>query len=213
MCHDAASSFLVLEDLGQGAPAQGFADQVGCGLAELHRASAPTFGFDAGNFCGATPQPNPRLESWVEFYRRARLEHQLALGVRRGHYTAADCRQIDALIARLDEWLTEPAEGPALIHGDLWSGNLHTTAGGLPALIDPAAHFAHREAELGMMTLFGGFSPRTFAAYDEAFPLDPGWRDRNPLYQLYHLMNHVTLFGAGYHGQVMAIARRYTTGR
>jgi fructosamine-3-kinase len=105
--------------------------------------------------------------------------------------------------------LVEPPQGPALVHGDQWSGNLHTAADGSPALIDPAAYYAHREAEFGMMTLFGGFSPRVYAAYDEALPLAAGWRERNPLYQLYHLMNHLNLVGAGYHGQVMGIVKRY----
>lgn len=209
MCHEAEPAFLVLEDLGQGSPVADFADRVGRGLAELHGTSAPTFGFATDNFCGATPQPNPRRSSWIEFYRSARLGHQLELGTRAGHYSTDDRRRVAALLARLDTWIDEPDEGPALVHGDLWSGNLHTAADGLPALIDPAAYFAHREAELGMMTLFGGFSSRVYAAYQEARPLEPGWRDRNPLYQLYHLMNHVTLFGGGYHGQVMAIVRRY----
>ena len=103
----------------------------------------------------------------------------------------------------------EPANGPSLVHGDLWTGNLHRDAGGRPAILDPAAYFAHREAELGMMTLFGGFPERVFAAYQEAFPLEPGWRDRQALYQLYHVMNHLNLFGGGYHAGTMAIVRRY----
>ena len=107
------------------------------------------------------------------------------------------------------EWIGEPPSGPSLIHGDLWSGNLHADHDGRPALIDPAASYAHREAELGMMTLFGGFSARVFAAYDEAFALEPGWRDRNPLYQLYHLMNHLNLFGGGYRSQVMSVVRQF----
>ena len=208
-CRDEHPSFLVLEDLGQGTPGRDVDERVGRGLAELHRSGAESFGFARDNFCGATPQPNPRTTGWIEFYGRARIGHQLALATRARLLSPADGRLLDTLIARLDTWLTEPPEGPALIHGDLWSGNLHVAASGLPALIDPAAYFAHREAELGMMALFGGFSERVYAAYHEAFPLDAGWRERNPLYQLYHLMNHLNLFGRGYHAQVMAVVRRY----
>jgi fructosamine-3-kinase len=208
-CRDDHPSFLVLEDLGQGDPGPDFADRVGVGLAELHRAGSDAFGFTHDNFCGATPQPNPRTASWIEFYGRWRLGHQLGLASNAGLLSLAERGSIERLIARLDTWLIEPPAGPVLIHGDLWSGNLHVAAGGDPALIDPAAYFAHREAELGMMTLFGGFPARVHAAYAEAFPLDAGWRDRNPLYQLYHLMNHLNLFGGGYHGQVMAIVGRY----
>jgi fructosamine-3-kinase len=115
---------------------------------------------------------------------------------------------LDRMVRRLDRWLAEPA-APSLIHGDLWSGNLHITTGGAPALLDPAVYYAHREAEFGIMTLFGGFPARVYEAYDEVFPLEAGWRDRVPIYQLYHLLNHLNLFGAGYHTQTMAIARRF----
>jgi fructosamine-3-kinase len=202
-------AFLVLEDLGTCSRRAGFEEAVGRGLAELHRSTADRFGFDTDTFCGTTPQPNAWMEDWRTFYGRARLGHQLGLAAQAGLLSNGDRMQVERLIGRLDRLLTDPAEGPALIHGDLWSGNLHVCADGEPALIDPAVYYAHREAELGMMTLFGGFSARTFAAYDEALPLDPGWRERNPIYQLYHLLNHLNLFGSGYHGQVMAVVRRY----
>src|SRR5690606_27855734 len=159
-------------------------------------------------WCGSTAQPNTWADAWVAFYGSARLGHQLSLASGTGVMDTASRRAVERVIARLDSWITEPAEGPALIHGDLWSGNLHITRGG-PALLDPAVYFGHREAELGMMTLFGGFGPRVFEAYDEAFPLDPGWRDRNPLYQLYHVLNHVNLFGAQYLDRLSSIVRRY----
>jgi fructosamine-3-kinase len=200
---------IVLEDLGRGQPVMGYDERVGRGLAEVHRSRADRFGFSGDGFCGATAQPNPWHDTWITFYARERLGHQLALASAADLLSTGERRQVERLIDRLDSLLVEPAEGPALIHGDLWSGNLHTGADGLPALIDPAAYYAHREAELGMMTLFGGFGARVYAAYDEAFPLEPGWRERNSLYQLYHLMNHLNLFGGGYHGQVMAIVRRY----
>ena len=99
-------------------------------------------------------------------------------------------------------------EPPSLIHGDLWAGNRHN-AGGEPAILDPAPYYAHREAELGMMSLFGDFSPRVWDAYDEAYPLQSGWRERLPLYELYHILNHYVLFGGGYLAQALTVAKRY----
>jgi fructosamine-3-kinase len=202
-------SFLVIEYLGAGRSGGGFDERLGVGLAELHRATTSRFGFHADNFCGATPQPNPWTGRWIDFYRESRLGHQLRLAVDAGHVSPADSSRIERLMQRLDDWIDEPASGPSLIHGDLWSGNLHVTDDGQPALIDPAVSYSHREAELGMMRLFGGFSARVFAAYEAAWPLPPGWRDRNGLYELYHLMNHLNLFGAGYHSQLMAMVGRY----
>jgi protein-ribulosamine 3-kinase len=211
VCEETAPAFLVIEYLPRGEPRGDFDERLGRGLAELHRTTSTRYGFARDNFCGATPQPNPWMDRWVEFYGAARLGHQLRLASRGGWLSSDDTRRLERLIARLGTWLPEPAEGPALIHGDLWAGNLHVAPDGRPAIIDPAAHFAHREAELGMMELFGGFSARVFAAYDEAFPLDPDWRERLGLYQLYHLMNHLNLFGRGYHAQVMKVAGRYQT--
>jgi protein-ribulosamine 3-kinase len=202
-------SFLVLEHLSAGRRRADFDEALGRGIAELHRATADHFGFHTDNYCGATPQPNPWTPQWIEFYGVSRLGYQLRLATDATRLSSTETQRIESLITRLGEWIDEPANGPSLIHGDLWSGNLHADAGGGPALIDPAAHYAHREAELGMMTLFGGFSGRVFAAYDEAFPLEPGWRDRNRLYQLYHLLNHLNLFGGGYHGQVMGVVRQF----
>jgi protein-ribulosamine 3-kinase len=207
--HDAAPAFLVLEYLDAGARVGDFDERLGRGLAELHRSTNACFGFWRDNYCGATPQPNSWTERWVDFYAASRLGHQARLASDAGRLDVGERAAIDRVINRLGDWIDEPADGPSLIHGDLWSGNLHRDSGGCPAIIDPAAYFAHREAELGMMTLFGGFSQRVFDAYHETLPLEPGWRDRNALYRLYHVMNHLNLFGGGYHADVMAIVRRY----
>ena len=192
---------LALEWLEPGPPAPDAA--LGEGLAALHRASAPAFGFSVDNTCGATPQPNPWTEDWPTFYRAHRLEPLLA------RLPAALRRAAAPVLDRLPALLASdaPAE-PALIHGDLWAGNhLHTGRG--HALVDPAASFSHREAELGMMTLFGGFSAQVYDAYTATWPLASGWRERVPLYQLYHLLNHAVLFGGGYGEQARAVLRRY----
>lgn len=205
-----APGFLVLELMTPGRRKPDFTEALGRGLAELHRTSdARGFGFDVRTYCGTTPQPNRWAADWLEFYRARRLGHLLRRLVDDGHFGRADAKITEALLTKLEDRLTTDDEAPALIHGDLWSGNLHATAAGEPALIDPACYFAHREAELGMMTLFGGFGARAFDAYEEAFPLAPGWRERNPLYELYHVMNHAHLFGGGYVSQALSIIRRF----
>jgi fructosamine-3-kinase len=207
---DAAPALVVLEDLGSGRGQNDVDEAVGAGLAALHRCGAKQFGFQTDTFCGSTRQPNEWAGSWVEFFGERRLRYQVALAARAGRLSPTESRRLDGLIDRLDTIIDEPPEGPALVHGDLWSGNLHIAADGRPALIDPAVAFAHREAELGMMTLFGGFNPRVYDAYAAAFPLEPGWRERNPIYRLYHLLNHLNLFGETYRGQVMAVVRHFT---
>lgn len=206
---DEGPAFLVIEDLGSGRQASGFDEAFGRGLAEVHRHTAARFGFEHDTFCGTTRQLNRWTATWVDFYRQSRLGFQVDLARRARLLSPDEARRIGRLIDTLDTIIDEPADGPSLIHGDLWSGNLHVTARGEPALIDPSVSFAHREAELGMMRLFGGFSERAYAAYDEAFPLEPGWRTRNPIYQLYHLLNHLNLFGGGYRAQVMAVVDRF----
>ena len=201
--------FLVTTWLEPGRRGPGFDEALGRGLAELHRASADAFGFTHDNYCGATSQPNGWLGRWPDFYRERRLRHQLRLAVGAGLVSRADRRSYERLLERLDDLLPADGEVPALIHGDLWSGNLHVTAEGRPALIDPAAYYGHREAELGMMLLFGGFSAHVIAGYEEAWPLPPDWRSRVPLYSLYHLMNHLNLFGGGYGAQALAVVRRF----
>lgn len=202
------SSFLALEFLSSGRRGPDFDEALGRGLAELHRATSPRgFGFEVDGACGATPQPNGWLDDWARFYGERRLGHQLRLAARRG-FSREGLALGERVLCRLPELLGDP-EPPALIHGDLWSGNLHVTGAGAPALVDPAAYYGHREAELGMMVLFGGFGPRVFAAYDEAFPLQPGWRDRLDLYSLYHVLNHYNLFGGGYEAQAVRLLRRY----
>lgn len=209
VCDEGPSGLLLIEDIPASRRRPDFDEHLGRGLAELHRATAPRFGFDIDNFCGATPQPNGWLDRWIDFYARRRLLYQCQRAAANGLLPGGDVRRIERLIERLGDWLAEPADGPALLHGDLWSGNLIVDGAGLPALIDPAAYYGHREAEFGIMMLFGGFSTRVVDAYTEAYPLDHGWRDRNGLYQLYHLLNHLNLFGAGYHEPVMSMVRRY----
>ena len=203
------AAFLILEHLPRGSRGPGFDEALGQGLAALHRTTSERgFGFACEGYCGATPQPNGWLAGWVDFYRERRLGHQLELARARG-FPADAYRAGQRLLERLPEWIADD-EPPALIHGDLWSGNLYVAEDG-PALIDPAAYYGHREAELGMMSLFGGFSARVYAAYEEAHPLREGWRERQGLYELYHVLNHFNLFGGSYGCQAARLITRYTS--
>jgi protein-ribulosamine 3-kinase len=180
---------------------------LGRGLAELHGRTSDAFGFPVETYCGATLQPNAPLPSWPRFYGERRLAPLLDVIEARRGLPASDRRVYERVIERLPSLVADGVR-PSLIHGDLWSGNaLGSTRG--PALVDPACAYADREAELGMMTLFGGFDRTCFAAYEEAFPLPAGWRERNGLYQLYHVLNHHALFGGHYGQQALSLARRY----
>jgi len=190
-------SFLLLEFIRSEKPRADFADRLGQGLAALHRAPRSGFGLDHANFIGPLEQRNREHPSWAEFYRAERLEPQLRAAIDGGRAPRALARDFERLFQALPELVGEP-EPPALVHGDLWSGNVHVDEQGAPCLIDPAVYGGQREVDLAMMKLFGGFSARVFAAYHEAFPLSPGHEARVPLYQLYPLLVHVNLFGGGY---------------
>ena len=199
--------FLVLELIARGRPAADFDERLGSGLAALHRTGAPGFGLDHDNFIGWLPQANGSLPTWAEFYRTRRLEAQLKRAVDEGTATPRMRRGFERLFAALDD-LLGPPEPPARLHGDLWNGNLLCDDRGAPCLIDPAVYGGHREIDLAMMRFFGGFGPRVFAAYEEAWPLADGDQARVPLYQLYPLMVHVNLFGGGYVGSAEAMLDR-----
>ena len=200
--------FLALELVPSGSPGRGHDETLGRGLAALHRFGTPGFGLDHDNFIGSLPQSNRARPSWAEFYEKERLAPQLARAVAQGRASAAMRRGFDRVVTRLSE-LVGPEEAPSRLHGDLWGGNLHTDDSGAPCLIDPAVYGGHREVDLAMMRLFGGFGERVFAAYSEAFPLAPGSRERVELYQLYPLMVHVNLFGGGYGASVERILAKY----
>jgi fructosamine-3-kinase len=193
-------SFLLLEHIASGRPRRDHDEALGRGLAALHRAVAPSFGLDHDNFIGRLPQANGPLPTWSAFYAERRLLPQLRLARERGLASRSLISGVESLCARLDE-IVGPPEPPARLHGDLWGGNAMVDESGGPCLIDPAVYGGHREVDLAMMRLFGGFGPRVFSAYQESFPLADGAEDRVPLYQLYFLLVHVNLFGGSYLAQ------------
>ena len=201
--------FLVMEAIEQGSRESGFFETFGRELAQLHRrARADRHGFAHDNYIGSTPQPNGWMEDGVEFVRTRRLGHQLALARRRGRSDATLDRLGDRLLDRLDEWLGGTEEAPSLLHGDLWSGNFLSDRDGRAVLVDPAAYYGHREADLAMTRLFGGFDAGFYEAYEESWPLPPGSEDRLAIHQLYHLLNHLNLFGGGYRAGCVRILKR-----
>ena len=203
---DQDHSWLVLEylDLMPGATATLVA--LGQQLVHLHRATAPAFGWHRDNTIGATPQLNAWTDSWIQFWRTHRLGYQLQLAARNGH-TGSLQRRGEQLLAAVDMLLGhDPA--PSLLHGDLWGGNAAATAAGEPVLFDPACYYGDREADLAMTELFGGFAPAFYSAYSASWPLDAGYAVRRDLYNLYHVLNHLNLFGGGYRAQAEGMIER-----
>ena len=198
---DEQPAYLVLEMLAPAKRRPSFEEELGRSLAALHAFGAPSFGLDHDNFIGRLPQSNTPTVDWPTFYWGSRLEPQLRLASDRGLVGSSMRARFEALRKGLHE-LVGPDEPPARLHGDLWGGNLHVDESGAPCLIDPAVYGGHREVDLAMMRLFGGFGQRVFAAYDEAFPLAPEASGRTDLYQLYPLLVHVNLFGGSYVGSV-----------
>jgi fructosamine-3-kinase len=205
-----APAFLALELIEPAARGRGHDEQLGRGLAALHRAGAPRFGLDHDNYIATLPQPNAPASAqlWSRFYAERRLEPQLARAVDAGLIGRGLRAGFARLLSRLPE-LCGPDEPPARLHGDLWGGNAMADERGEPVLVDPAVYGGHREIDLAMMQLFGGFGARCFAAYDEAYPRAPGHEERVALYQLYPLLVHVNLFGAGYLAGVERSVQRY----
>ncbi|KPK14522.1 MAG: hypothetical protein AMJ62_12915 [Myxococcales bacterium SG8_38] len=198
---DEEPAYLALELLIAARRRPDFDEELGRSLAALHAFGAPTFGLDHDNYIGRLPQSNATAADWPSFYWQSRLEPQLRLACDRGLIDGSCRARFEALSSALAE-RAGPAEPPSRLHGDLWGGNLHVDELGRPCLIDPAVYGGHREVDLAMMRLFGGFGERVFAAYEEVSPLAPGADERVPLYQLYPLLVHVNLFGGSYVGAV-----------
>lgn len=183
---------------GQGSSRAGGTDEaLGRGLAVLHRAGAPCFGREDRRTTGSRGLPNEPCDTWAEFYATQRLIPLARLARDGGALEASTVRAVDRVTDRLDD-LGGPIEAPARLHGDLWAGNRLVDRTGRNWLVDPAAHGGHREFDLAMMRLFGGYGPDAFAAYDAAFPLADGWNERVPLHQLAPLIVHAVKFGGGY---------------
>jgi len=193
-------AFLALEWIEFGPVRPGTEARLGEGLARLHRTTADRFGWHRDNTIGATPQRNEWTADWPEFFARHRLGFQLDLAARSGDggRWLGRGRQ---LCERVAAFFAGYMPQPSLLHGDLWGGNWAADASGAPVIFDPATYYGDREADLAMTHLFGGFGREFYAAYEAAWPLDRGASARRDLYNLYHVLNHVNLFGGGYRAQ------------
>jgi len=187
--------FLIMEWIDTGDKHNGLHQEaLGRLLASLHRNHADTYGLDHDNFIGSLPQHNDFSTDWTDFFIAQRLQRQLDLAGRM--IGTGLLKKFDRLFSRLPELY--PTERPTLLHGDLWSGNYLVNPSGTPIFIDPAIYYGHREVDIAMTKLFGGFSERFYAAYHEVYPLQHGWEDRVYLWNLYPLLVHLNLFGVSY---------------
>ncbi|NJN67279.1 MAG: fructosamine kinase family protein [Chloroflexaceae bacterium] len=209
-------AYLLMEWLG-GSPG-GYVDHatLGTRLALLHQKGTsprtpPAYGLDHDNYIGSTPQYNGWDANWVRFFGEQRLRPQMELAQRNGRLPSRRQHQLERLIERLESWLGGVERCPSLLHGDLWGGNVLAGPGNVPAIIDPAVYYGDREAELAYTELFGGFNTRFYQAYQETWPLPPGYADRRDLYNLYHLLNHLNLFGESYGSQVDRVLAEFAS--
>jgi protein-ribulosamine 3-kinase len=166
-------------------------------LAAMHRITQPRFGWTRDNTIGSTPQINRQESEWTEFWRLHRLGYQLDLAGRNG-YRGALQHKGEQLLDRLAQSFRGYRPAASLLHGDLWAGNAAVSAAGEPVIFDPAVYYGDREADLAMTQLFGAFPTEFYHSYQATWPLDPGYRERRDLYNLYHVLNHLNLFGGGY---------------
>ncbi len=201
--------FLIIDYLYSGSPGRGFFEEFGRSLARLHQTNTnERFGFCMDNHIGGTVQENAWMDVWHEFFAERRLRFQVRLARRSGRADKSLEDDVEAICRRLPELLPRP-ERASILHGDLWGGNYMVGTDGCAVIFDPAAYYGHPEADIAMTTLFGGFQPGFYKAYTDELGLDAGLRDRFDLYNLYHVLNHLNLFGGSYGAQARRIARRY----
>ena len=209
----AERTYILLEYVECNRPAKNFFEEFGRKFAELHKYNSGTFGFFEDNYIGSTDQKNIASEiektNWIEFYWNKRILFQYKLAEKNG-YAASELKLgIKKLEAKISEILSGSEEAPSLLHGDLWGGNYMSDENGNACLIDPAVYYGHREADLAMTKLFGGFDRKFYSSYNEAFPLKDGSQHRENIYKLYHVLNHLNLFGRGYYSQAVSLIKSY----
>jgi protein-ribulosamine 3-kinase len=209
----AADNYLLLEHIEQGSKMAGFFSHFGEQFATMHRYTNKSFGFFEDNYIGSTPQINSanveQQKNWPEFYYQKRILQQLYFAEQNGYATS----ELSSLVAKLENTIEHILEGseepPTLLHGDLWGGNYLCDIENSAVLIDPAVYYGHREADLAMTHMFGGFSSEFYDAYNSAYPLKEGWQYREGIYLLYHYMNHLNLFGNSYYSQCIQLLSKY----
>jgi len=204
---DGDYQYLLLEWLEPSIASKGYWQNLGCGLAKQHRLSALDFGWGASNYIGSLPQINSYNNNWISFYINNRLMPLIKKLVDAKDFSSINVLDVESFYKQLPALL--PTEPPALLHGDLWSGNCMPIANDAAAVYDPAVYYGHREMDIAMTALFGGFQPTFYTAYEEIYPLEKGWQNRLPIMQLYPLLVHAVLFGGGYISKCKDIIKRY----
>jgi len=197
---DQVQSYIVMEYLDM----TGRADQAILGerLAAMHRVTADRFGWEINNTIGDTHQPNAWKDDWLAFWREQRLGFQLQLAAKNGY--GGELQTFgERLLVEMPKLFTGHDVQPSMLHGDLWGGNVAGLKDGTPVIFDPAFYYGDREADLAMTYVFGGFGPDFYASYQNAYPLDDGFAVRKTFYNIYHIINHLNMFGGGYHGQAI----------
>ncbi len=205
--------YILLEQIEAGNKQKNFSEDFGRKFALLHKFTGKYYGFYEDNYIGSNPQLNISKENekqdWANFYFNKRILFQLHLAEETGNSTSELQKSIAVLENKIDEIVVDNGENPSLLHGDLWGGNYLINEKGFACLIDPAVYYGNREADLAMTKLFGGFDLRFYEAYNEAFPLPDGYEYRENIYKLYHVLNHLNLFGGGYYSQAMSLISNY----
>lgn len=205
--------YILLEFIPTGSRNKNFFDDFGRKFAEMHKYTVDEYGFYENNYIGSNTQFNIPDENeksdWTAFYFNKRILYQLQLAEKLGNSTSELRKGLSKLEDKIEEIIGGSKEKPSLLHGDLWSGNYMVDENGDAVLIDPAVYYGHREADLGMTKLFGGFSSEFYSAYNEVFPLEDGYEYRENIYKLYHVLNHLNLFGGGYYNQAISLIKFY----
>lgn len=199
--------FILLEFINSAKRIPDFMEDFGRSLAKMHLNSEDYFGLDHDNYIGSLRQSNTQHEDWISFFIQERLEKQVHLARTTGNLDHEHTNYFRKLYSKLESLI--PQEPPALLHGDLWSGNFMVSEEGKPCLIDPAVYYGNREADLAMTALFGGFDNTFYESYNESYPLQADWKNRLPLYQLYPLLIHLNLFGRSYRESINEILKRF----
>jgi fructosamine-3-kinase len=206
----ADNNFILMENISSSGKKKNFFEQFGERFARLHMFTADNHGFYENNYIGSTIQLNlPQNNNWNEFYWNNRILFQVKLCEKNGYVPGELLKGISALEMKLDYIFSGSENTPSLLHGDLWSGNYIADQDGEACLIDPAVYYGNREADLAMTKLFGGFTGEFYKTYNETYPLPSGYEYRENFYKLYHILNHLNLFGTGYYSKALSLIRFY----
>jgi fructosamine-3-kinase len=201
------TQWLLMEFINRGSKSENYWETFGETMADMHRHSHDQFGFESDNYLGSLKQKNGFENTWPEFFAKCRLEPQLKMAKDQGEASDEMVRLIEKVMSRAERYF--PEEPASAVHGDMWTGNFSIGQNGEATIYDPAAYYGHREMDIGMSKLFGGYDDKFYKAYNAAYPMEDGWEGRIPIANLYPLLAHLNIFGGSYASQIMSILRKY----